>query len=107
MLHNALRFQSGALTERNAPDATTNPVCHLCQSTYKDWEVSFEHWGLIDAVLQSFDLCIPCYKESIPSTVDVSKISVREKQVWQDYLFIMMQFCESTLEQAVQDCRGD
>jgi translation initiation factor 2-alpha kinase 4 len=91
----------------SAPDATTNPVCHLCQSTYEDWEVSFEHWGLIDAVLQPLDLCIPCYRKSIPPTVDVSKISVREKQVLQDYLFILMEFCESTLEQAVKDCRGD
>jgi eukaryotic translation initiation factor 2-alpha kinase 4 len=82
--------------------AATDPTCHLCQSTYKDWEVSFEHWGLIDSVLQPLDLCISCYKKSIPDTVDTCKISIRQRQQQlQDHLFILMEFCEWTLTQAV------
>lgn len=85
--------------------AKNDPVCHLCQSSYKDWEVSFEHWGLIDAVLQPHDLCIPCYTKSIPpNTID--KISIRQQAVLHDYLFILMEFCEFTLPEALVDA-GD
>lgn len=84
-----------------------DPVCHLCQSPYKDWEASFAHWGLIDAVLQPLDLCIPCYMKSIPDDVDTSNISIRPKQVLRDYLFILMEYCEYTLSEAVEQCLGD
>jgi serine/threonine protein kinase len=66
-------------SDEAAPDSAED-VCNLCQSIYRDWEVSFEHWGLIDSVLQPLDLCIPCYKKSIPDRVDASKITIREKQ---------------------------
>jgi eukaryotic translation initiation factor 2-alpha kinase 4 len=74
-----------------------NHVCHLCQSTYKDWEVSFEQWGLLDAVLQPKFLCTSCYKESLPADVDVSTIRIRETMPF--YLFILMEYCEATLQE--------
>jgi serine/threonine protein kinase len=79
-----------------------NPTCHLCHMTYKDWEVSFEHWGLIDSVLQPMDLCIPCYLKSVPNSVDATKISIRQKEIFSDYLFILMEYCEKTLQDAVK-----
>lgn len=84
-----------------------DPTCHLCQTDYKDWEASFEHWGLIDAVLQPLDLCVPCYMKSIPSDVDTHNISIRPRQVLRDYLFILMEYCEYTLSEAVDQCHGD
>ena len=89
---------SASSMSKNEP--TTNPTCHLCQSPYTEWEVSFEHWGLIDAVLQPLDLCISCYKKSIPG--DTSHIEIRQTKVLQDYLFILMEYCEQTLQEAVQ-----
>lgn len=83
-----------------------DPVCHLCQSSYKDWEVSFEHWGLIDAVLQPHDLCIPCYTKSVPPN-SIDKISIRQQAVLHDYLFILMEFCEFTLPEALLDAKDD
>ena len=78
------------------------PVCHLCQETYTEWEVSFEHWGLIDAVLQPLDLCIPCYKKSIPGN-EIPDIEIRQTRILRDYLFILMEYCEQTLQEAVQN----
>jgi translation initiation factor 2-alpha kinase 4 len=72
-------------------------------SPYRDWEVSFEHWGLIDSILQPLDLCILCYNKSIPDRVDASKITIREKQqVPPDCLYIIMEYCESTLIEAIE-----
>jgi eukaryotic translation initiation factor 2-alpha kinase 4 len=87
----------------HAAAAVDDPSCHLCHSSYKDWEVSFEHWGLIDSVLQPLDLCISCYQKSIPDTVDASNISIRPQQqaTLKDHLFILMEFCDFTLTQAV------
>lgn len=84
-----------------------DPMCHLCKSSYKDWEVSFEQWGLIDAVLQPLNLCTMCYMDSVPQQVDASMIVIREKQKLPVYLFILMEFCESTLKEAVKQCSGD
>lgn len=78
------------------------PVCHLCQETYTEWEVSFEHWGLIDAVLQPLDLCIPCYQKSIPGDM-IPDIEIRQTLILQNYLFILMEYCEQTLQDAVQN----
>ncbi|CAB9514181.1 eIF-2-alpha kinase GCN2 [Seminavis robusta] len=78
-----------------------DPVCHLCQSSYTDWEVSFEAWGLLDSVLQPTFLCTICYKKSLPSHVDVDTIHIRKKQIMSFYLFILMEYCESTLQEAV------
>lgn len=80
----------------------TFPVCHLCQETYTEWEVSFEHWGLIDAVLQPLDLCIPCYKKSIPGDI-APDIQIRQTRILRDHLFILMEYCEQTLQHAVQN----
>jgi eukaryotic translation initiation factor 2-alpha kinase 4 len=95
----------------NEDDLTTplysQPVCHLCNSAYKDWEVSFEHWGLIDSVLQPLDLCTDCYLKSLPEDINTSQIHIRDKKVQADYLFILMEFCQSTLADAVQECQGD
>jgi serine/threonine protein kinase len=85
----------------------TDPVCHLCKSSYKDWEVSFEQWGLIDAVLQPFNLCTKCYMDSLPPDVDSSTLVTREKLNLPVYLFIVMEFCEFTLQEAVKQCDGD
>jgi translation initiation factor 2-alpha kinase 4 len=91
-------------------DPNVDPTCHLCQSTYKDWEVSFEHWGLINAVLQPLDLCTSCYWKSVPPQqgVDASKITIRQKKILPEYLFILMGFCEYTLSEAVAAaCQDD
>lgn len=78
-------------------DYDSDPVCNLCQSSYRDWEVSFEQWGLLDSVLQPLNLCKNCYLKSIPSS-DVSDISIREKRLLRDYLFIVMEYCDGTLQ---------
>ena len=76
-------------------------TCNLCHCTYADWEVSLEHWGLIDAVLESKFLCQSCYRESLPINVDASTIHIREKQIMPYYLFILMEYCESTLQETL------
>ena len=83
---------------------TPDPTCQLCRSAYKDWEVSFANWGLIDAVLQPLDLCVDCYKKSIPSDVDVERILIQEKENLPEFLFILMEYCEATLSEAIEDC---
>jgi translation initiation factor 2-alpha kinase 4 len=85
-------------------DVVVDPTCHLCQTSYRDWEVSFAEWGLIDSVLQPLDLCQDCYLKSIPKGVNISDISIREKQVLKEYLFILMEFCDGTLQEAAQQC---
>ena len=76
-------------------------TCNLCHCTYTDWEVSLEHWGLIDAVLESKFLCQSCYLESLPAHIDPSTIHIREKQIMPYYLFILMEYCESTLQETL------
>lgn len=88
-------------------DPIADPTCHLCQSPYKEWEVSFEHWGLINAVLHPLDLCTSCYLKSVPPHVDASKITIRQKKILPEYLFILMGFCEYTLSEAVAECHND
>lgn len=95
---------SGPLSKENN---NPQPVCHLCHTAYKDWEVSLEHWGLIDAVLQPLSLCTACYLNSIPhddETIDASQIDIhiRDRKVQVDYLFILMEYCQSTLSDAIQ-----
>lgn len=85
-------------TEAPANDKPS-PTCHLCGNAYTEWEVSFEQWGLIDAVLQPLDLCIPCYKKSIPG--GTANVQIRQTRILQDYLFILMEYCEQTLREAV------
>jgi len=91
----------------SAAAACEDPVCNLCSSTYKDWEVGFEQWGLLDAVLQPLCLCSQCYMSSLPPGEDHSSITVREKTVLHDYLFILMELCDSTLRDEVQKHDGE
>lgn len=91
-------------SEESLKEEVTDPVCHLCQSTYRDWEVSFEQWGLLDSVLQPLNLCTECYLQSMPKDMDASDINIREKQVLKDYLFILMEYCDGTLHQVMQNC---
>eukprot|EP00591_Stephanopyxis_turris_P005501 CAMPEP_0195530738 /NCGR_PEP_ID=MMETSP0794_2-20130614/33768_1 /TAXON_ID=515487 /ORGANISM="Stephanopyxis turris, Strain CCMP 815" /LENGTH=439 /DNA_ID=CAMNT_0040662313 /DNA_START=194 /DNA_END=1513 /DNA_ORIENTATION=+ len=82
--------------------ATVSCECQICNSSYKDWEVSFEAWGLIDTVLQPLNLCTNCYSKSLPVGLDVSGITIKEKEVLHhEYLFILMEYCESLLLQEV------
>ena len=83
-----------------AAAAAEMAVCNLCETAYKDWEVGFEQWGLLDAVLQPLNLCTGCYWSSLPSDVSCD-VTIREKAVLHEYLFIVMEFCECMLlEQA-------
>ena len=85
---------------------SSDPACNLCHAAYVDWEVNLEQWGLIDAVLQPLDLCVDCYKKSIPAHVDGSAIPIREKRrTFPDCLYILMEYCESTLSEAVEHIR--
>ena len=90
------------MSEKSLEEDSIDPVCHLCQSSYRDWEVSFEHWGLLDSVLQPLDLCTDCYLKSIPKEMDASDITIRERKVLKEYLFILMEYCDGTLQEAVQ-----
>ena len=78
--------------------------CHLCQSQYRDWEVSFEQWGLLDSVLQPTCLCTECYRAQVPQ-VDPSAIRIKRRLP--EYLFILMEYCEATLVDAKRTACGD
>ena len=78
--------------------------CHLCRSEYQDWEVSFEQWGLLDSVLQPTCLCTDCYLRSVPQ-VDASAIRIKRRLP--ECLFILMEYCELTLVDAMRTARGD
>lgn len=84
--------------------ATEVCVCSLCSCTYQDWEVSFEQWGLLDAVLQPLNLCTPCYVRSLPHEFDQSVLRIKQP-MW-DYLFIAMELCDETLVDAVRSLRN-
>ena len=84
------------------------PVCHLCKLSYDDWEVGFEYWGLIDSVLQPLNLCVECYKESLPKHVDTSKMTIRKAKTSRRRLYILMEYCDSTLDNAIREVpKGD
>ena len=74
-----------------ASKAASEAVCSLCSTRYTDW-VSFEQgcWTL----LQPLCLCHHCYLSSLPPEVDRPDITVREKQVLHDHLFILMELCD-------------
>ena len=105
------RFDESLSTSEPSASASAaayeDPVCNLCRSTYKDWEVSFEQWGLLDAVLQPLCLCSQCYMSSLPPGEDHSSITVRETTVLHDYLFILMELCDSTLRDEVRKHDGE
>jgi len=77
-------------------------MCHLCKSTYDDWEIGLEYWGLIDSVLQPLNLCVECYKQSLPNHVDASKMNIRNIRPYRRRLYILMEYCDSTLEEAMK-----
>ena len=81
----------------------SKPVCHLCKLPYIDWEVGFEYWGLIDSVLQPLDLCVECYKQSLPDHVDTSKMTIRKAKTPRRRLYILMEYCDSTLERVIRE----
>mmetsp|Transcript_13335 Transcript_13335/g.33551 ORF Transcript_13335/g.33551 Transcript_13335/m.33551 type:complete len:574 (+) Transcript_13335:52-1773(+) len=81
----------------------SKPVCHLCKLPYIDWEVGFEYWGLIDSVLQPLDLCVECYKQSLPDHVDTSKMTIRKAKTSRRRLYILMEYCDSTLERVIRE----
>jgi translation initiation factor 2-alpha kinase 4 len=103
-LYSASEFSSIDQASASSAQAT---VCSLCRSAYKDWEGSFEQWGLLDAVLQPLSLCQECYLSSLPLTVDRSGVTVREKQVLRDHLFILMELCDATLIDEVRRTPDD
>ncbi|VEU41974.1 unnamed protein product [Pseudo-nitzschia multistriata] len=80
----------------------SGPVCHLCKLSYDDWEVGFEYWGLIDSVLQPLDLCVDCYKQSLPNNIDTSKMNIRKVRPYRRRLYILMEYCDSTLEKTMK-----
>lgn len=93
-------------------DAAQHPTCNLCQSSYTDWEVGFEHWfGLLDAVLQPLSLCQACYLKSLPradadAITETNAIRSRAPAL-PEYLFILMEICEMTLRDAVSGSDSD
>ena len=92
---------------QTSPNKKMEETCHLCQCRYTDWEVSLEHWGLIDAVLVSKCLCQRCYLESLPQHVDRTTIHIRPTQILPYYLFILMEYCESTLQEALEQIHNN
>jgi len=74
---------------------------------YIDWEVSFENWGLLEQVLQPLDLCIECYKKSIPQRIDTEAIVIREKQrILPECLYILMGFAGNDLNDEIYKMAG-
>jgi eukaryotic translation initiation factor 2-alpha kinase 4 len=103
---NHLLSSVGSNDTANKPRIST-PICHLCYDHYKDWEVSFEQWGLINSVLQPLDLCTNCYLKSLPETINTKAIDIREKKEMEEFLYILMEYCDGTLMQAVKECQSD
>jgi translation initiation factor 2-alpha kinase 4 len=105
---------------RSIPSPVLVCTCQLCQSPYQDWEVSLEHWGLLDAVLQPLNLCVDCYLKSLPPSNDGDDLEssldntrtgtihphhIRLKQFLPEHLFILMEYCDCTLLEAVEEER--
>jgi serine/threonine protein kinase len=76
-------------------------VCNLCSQPYADWEVSFENWGLLDSVLRPLNLCVDCYRTSLPPEhVDNDAIVIREKRprpMPPECLYILMGYAGTDL----------
>ena len=79
------------------PSGSTTCICNLCSGQYDDWSVSFEHWGLLDSVLQPLNLCVTCYKGSLPPDAPLGNLEIGEKKTWGSYLFILMERCGGNL----------
>jgi len=88
-----------------ADDITTNnneETCNLCNEQYTDWIISYEQWGLIDAVLQPLNLCRQCYTKSLPPHIAVSEIDIREKCFLPECLYISMEYGGDTLSDVMR-----
>ena len=79
---------------------TNEETCNICNQQYTDWYVSYEQWGLIDAVLQPLNLCTICYKKSLPSNTSVD---IREKHILPQYLYILMEYGGRTLSDVMKE----
>jgi len=77
-------------------------MCNLCHKEYVDWEVSFESWGLLESVLQPLNLCVDCYKNSIPEHSDTEAIVIREKRrMMPECLYILMGYAGNDLNDEI------
>lgn len=77
-------------------------MCNLCHKEYVDWEVSFESWGLLESVLQPLNLCVDCYKNSIPEHIDTEAIVIREKRrMMPECLYILMEYAGNDLNDEI------
>jgi translation initiation factor 2-alpha kinase 4 len=96
-------FGSNTGTSTTSTSADVQCICNLCSSVYKDWEVSFSQWGLLSSVLQPLNLCIECYRQSLPAeSRNEALLNIKEKEKVCDYLFILMEYCEHTLLDEVE-----
>lgn len=77
-------------------------ICNLCSERYRDWIISYEQWGLIDAVLQPLNLCRQCYIKSLPPHIDASSIDIREKTILPECLYILMEYGGDTLSDVMK-----
>ncbi|KAL3794470.1 hypothetical protein HJC23_013943, partial [Cyclotella cryptica] len=82
-------------------------TCNLCNEQYRDWIISCEQWGLIDAVLQPLNLCRECYTKSLPPHIDVSQIDIREKRILPECLYILMEYGGDTLSNVMKNIPHD
>lgn len=77
-------------------------MCNLCHKDYVDWEVSFESWGLLESVLQPLNLCVDCYKNSIPEHIDIEAMIIREKRrMMPECLYILMGYAGNDLNDEI------
>ena len=82
--------------------STEQCMCNLCHKEYVDWEVSFESWGLLESVLQPLNLCVDCYKNSIPAHIDTEAIVIREKRrMMPECLYILMGYAGNDLNDEI------
>lgn len=97
-------YSSNTATDETASKQNGNEeTCNLCHQQYTDWVISYEQWGLIDAVLQPLNLCTKCYKNSLPANIDISAIDIREKKMQPLSLFILMEYGGDTLSDVMRE----
>ena len=82
-------------------------ICNLCSDSYRDWIISYEQWGLIDAVLHPLNLCTRCYINSLPQHIDASSIDIREKTLLPECLYILMEYGGDTLSDVMKNIPKD
>ncbi|KAL7529000.1 hypothetical protein ACHAWF_002801 [Thalassiosira exigua] len=102
----------GSTAATGIDDADRNPQtslcnCNLCHRNYADWEISYEQWGLIDAVLQPLNLCTDCYVQSLPDHIDAAAIDIRRKNAMPECLYILMEYAGDTLSDVMRTLNDD